>query len=251
MYAPIELAISLIFILLAIFFPYQGPALYAQANFKSLHIQYAKWELFAFVPLFTYIILIAYFSGNFYSWLFVHTQVKDASLFQYYPADVAWYAFSSIFAFGLVSIPMELTYRFLLKERYEEYIAYTNMKHGFNGHKIIRPLSILLITVSSVLLFFGFKYSVKVFQKNIVFNPFLSFEVKTQNISAISSIYFVEMVKHKKGNMQKPHYYVKFSDGSFWNTNEEMGITKDEDKVMEYLSAQAKVKIDTSTFDPD
>jgi hypothetical protein len=141
MHAPIELAISIIFILLPIFFPYKRPQKYAQVNFEYLRKQYAKWEFFAVIPLFSYIGLIGYFLGNLLIFLSENTQLKDSSLFHFYPNQFLWYGIAGIFAFGLVAMPMDITYRFLLRERYEEYLLYTNMKHRFDGRIIIRPLS--------------------------------------------------------------------------------------------------------------
>lgn len=251
MHAPIELAISLIFILLAIFFPYKRPKKYTQVHFEYLGKQYAKWEFFAIMPLFSYIGSIGYFLGNLLILLSENTQQKDSSLFHFYPNDFFWYGIAGIFAFGLVAMLMDLTYRFLLGERYEEYLVYTNMKHRFDGRIIIRPLSTLIIAFSAVLLFFGGKYAIQIYPGKIVFNKFWSLKPKTQLIADVKSIHFIEMIRYDNGQRSEPHHYIKFNDGTSWNTLDGIGGIKQEDKMIEYLAKHAKVKIDTSTFDPD
>ncbi|WP_293309864.1 hypothetical protein [Pedobacter sp. UBA5917] len=251
MYAPIEAAVSLVFILLAFFLPYKRPQKYIQVSFKYLEKQYAKWELFAIVPLFIYIALIGYLLGNLFIFLSKQIQHKDLSLFHFYPNDVFWYGIASIFAFGFVAIPMDFTYKLLLRERYEEYEVYTNSKHNFDGRKAIRPISILLVGFSSLLLFCGLKYSIQIYPKKIVFNKFWSFKPKTQPIVNIKSIYFIEMIKYGDGQKSEPHHYIKFNDGSIWNTHDGLGVINQEDEMIEYLSKKTKIEIDTLNLDPD
>lgn len=251
MHAPIESVVSLVFLILAICLPYKKPQKYAQVNFKSLEKQYAKWELFAVVPLFSYIALIGFLLGNLFIFLSKNIQQKDLSLFHFYPNDVFWYGIAAIFGFGFVAVPMDFTYKLLLRERYEEYEVYTNSKHRFDGRRIVRPLSILLVSFAAILLFLGLKYSVQIYPDKIIYNKFWRFNPKTQPIANIKSIYFIEMDKYGDGQKAEPHHYLKFNDGTFWNTHDGLGVTNKENEMIEYLSKKTKIKIDTLNFDPN
>lgn len=245
--------IPLVLSFLAFIFPYKSSQSASSIGYGTLKSKYSKWEHFAVFPLFGYIILFTYLLGQLALSIFNQLKVESSDVcFLLLPPSFMWYAVSCLLTFGLITVPMNITYKLILgADGYEEYLMYTNIKNGFDGMKVLRPIFFIFSIFATIGFFLLTDYSIKIFKDKIEFDDFLSLKPRSQNISSINAIHFVKMVKYKKEDAEKPHHYIEFKDGSFWDTNDGIGAVDKETEMIQFLVKESKVKMDTLKYNPN
>lgn len=239
--------------LLAMLFPYRPTVSNASISFATLQSKYQKWETFALVPLFIFLPLMTFLFGQLFSVLFDLTVEKEMDIiYNILPEKFIWYVPAGILSFGLIGFPMTATYKLILgEEKYQEYTLFTNIKHGFDGMKVFRPMAWIFGIVATIGVFLLTDYSIKISDNKIMINRFMSLSSQTYSYNQINSIHFVEMVQDKNGGTSNPHYYVKFADNSAWNTFNGLHDENRQREIIEFLSNKSEIKIDTLQFDPE
>jgi len=250
MHFPTEIVVTVIFILLANIFPYQPGQTFVVSNLKVLQKQYAKWEFFAVIPFFILMASMVYGFGNLFFWMNSTPEKSKALHFLITPNLYMWFAPATCLAFAIIAFPMSFIFRLLLRERYDEYLHYTNLKHGFDGVKIYRPIALMFGLFAIVSIFLMSDYTVEISKKQIILNDFLTTGEKEYDFKGIKSIFFVEntISKDQKAISPYPHYYVKFIDGNYWNTLSGLNTEFQQDEIMKYLSEKSNLKIDTVSY---
>jgi hypothetical protein len=250
----VSLIVPLVLGLLAKIFPYKTPECTGQLDFETLSKQYQKWEFFALIPLFTFLPLMTFLFGRTFEVLYNFVLIKPIdSVFTVLPHEFMWFVPAGILSFALVGFPMTLVFRLLLKDRYEEYTLFTNLKHGFDGMKIFIPMAWVLGTVATVILFLMTDYFIAINDKGIVMNEFSTLSEKKYSYTEIESINYVKntISKDKLTVTPYPHYYIKFSDGDYWNTRTGLVDEMNQKDIVNYIAIKSKKKIDTLSYDPD
>jgi hypothetical protein len=248
----IPLIAPLVVTLLSIFFPFKASQGKAAVDFNTLHLKYQKWELFALIPLFVFVPLMAFLFGelflNLYKLLAV---VKEDTLYLIQQEEDAWFVVGGIFSFGLIGFPMTFLYQILLKDKYQEYTLYTNIKHGFDGFKIFKPMAWTFCFIATILLFLITDYYIVVNNEKIVLNELSSLSEKSYHFNEIESIHFIENIRSGDGSVVNtmPHYVVDFKDHTSWNTAQVPEKDKQKE-IMIFLAQKINHKIDTLSFDP-
>ena len=241
-----------VFALIAKFMPYKAPSSKLTKDMATLGKEYQKWEYLALAVLFVIVPLMTLGLGLAFRWLIgLGNHHNPAIIYQALPDSSHYYGAGMLMSLGLVGIPMELLYRALLKERYAEYTMFTNMKHGFDGWKVFRPMAWTICLATTLFLVLLSDYYVEIHSNQIKMNDLFSLKEKVYDFNEISGVHFVEHVKTKKGLRIEPHYLVSFKNGDYWNTNS--GVNKEEQSVaiMKFLSEKSRLPIDTLSYDPE
>lgn len=247
----VSLIAPIILGLLTLLFPFKALENKNNLDFATLKERYQKWELFALIPLFLFLPLMTYLFGtllaNFYT--LVLTKSSD-TIFQVIPEQDMWYVPAGILSFGLIGFPMTFIYQLILEDRYEEYTYYTNLKHGFDGLKVFKPMAWILGIAATILLLLMTDYSIKVKDNKIILNDFATFTDKIYDFNQIKSIDFVEntITQDKQTLTPNPHYYIRFNDNNYWNT--QMGLKNEIEleAIMKFLAHKSNLKIDTVSY---
>ena len=128
----------------------------------------------------------------------------------------------AIFAAIVTSTILSMYYlKRKLKYDWEEYVAYNNLKYGFNYYKIghIIMNGIAAITIISLIAIFDWFVIFR--NKEIVVNTLFGFGTKTYNYTDVSEIRDVQKSKAPNGNIvEDEHYVIVFSDGEKWNSRQ-------------------------------
>ncbi|SOD19804.1 hypothetical protein [Pedobacter xixiisoli] len=253
MHFPTEVAVILVFLLLANLFPYKPKQTFFGGNFKVLQKEYAIWEALAIVPFFIFMAAIIYSFGSFFLWMNSSPEKSEDLIFSIVPNLYMWFVPATFLAFAVIIFPMTAIYRLILRDRYDEYLHYTNLKHGFDGMRIYRPIAWIFGLASIVSLFLMSDYKIEITEKQIVLNDFLTTEKKSYAFRQIKNIYYVEntISKDQKKISPYPHYYVKFIDGNYWNTMSSLNDDDQQNQIMKYLAQKSKNTIDTVSYIAD
>lgn len=204
---PVAVIVPIILAILARAFPYKPVGVYGMTNLKVLSKKYQKWELFGLLLFFILIPLIVYLSGALFLNLNKALSSNYAnSVFFILPNSYMWFVPSAFFAFAIIIFPMNFIYRLILKDDYEEYLHFTNMKHGFDGMKIYRPMVWVLGLLATIAVFLMSDYTIEITDKRITLNDFFTTEKKSYDFKQIESINFVEnSISKDKKNLVPIH----------------------------------------------
>jgi hypothetical protein len=245
----IALIVPLILGILAKIMPYKAPHYVGNQDFALLKAQYQKWEFFSIVILFTILPAMTYAFGKlFVSMYHLFSDGDPNIVFNIVPNHLMWCLPGCILAFALIGYPLDFIYRFILRDRYEDYLIFTNLKHGFDGMRLLRPLSWILGTVAIILIILMSDYSIKIYPDKLIQNDFVGFDKKTYQFDQIKSISFIQNLKTEKGLEPNPYYLIRFNDNSFWNTNTGIKDTKKLVETVEFLARKSNKYIDTLAY---
>lgn len=243
--------IPFIFSLIAIFLPFRSRISIYSIGFATLKHRYQKWENWGVLFILIYVPLFGYLFGKLFLWFYHQFGVRESKfLYEILPPDFLWYVIGTLLSFSLIAILMRITYQFIFRIDYEEYLMFTNIKHGFDGLKIIRPILGIIGCIACVSAFLLTDYSIKVGHESIEFNDFLSLKPRSEEIKNIESIYFVKKVQYTQSSEEKPHHVIAFRSGYKWTTIQGLRDEGKEQQLIAFLSRTAGLKVDTLTYGP-
>lgn len=124
------------------------------------------------------------------------------------PPIAFWGIIAVLLGIGLLRLPMYIIYKLFLGKEYDQYQEYTNMKHGYIGLKIWRPIEAILTFTGMSLFIFGLNWYVRIDEKKIEFNDLLPFSTQTYSISEISEINHYSHFVTFNGYKKNKEYYV-------------------------------------------
>jgi hypothetical protein len=161
------------------------------------------------------------------------------------PTNSFWVFPGIVLGFGLIRIPMEFTYKMILKGEYYLYTQYTNLKHGFDGEKIWKPIEYILTLSGVVIFILGLNWFVRIDKNDkIEINELFSLKTHTYNLSDISEIGYRDKYITKKGTEKDiKHYVIKMTDGYEWSSYVYgfFSVKKDDDKLEENIDRISKM----------
>lgn len=136
------------------------------------------------------------------------------------PTDSYWFFPGLVLGFGLIRIPMEFTYKLILKDEYYLYTQYTNSRHGYDGNKIWRPVEWVLTIAGIIIFTAGLNWFVRIDQNNnIEFNELLEIKTHSYKLEEIVEISHIDNYYMQKEIRKKNNYYlIQMNDDFSWNS---------------------------------
>lgn len=190
-------------------------------SLAELQEEYGKWELlsiplfFAIAPAAAYLwwrLLLALTGpGGFF---------HEGELFSLRPRPIVWAIPSGLL--GLISsiAPINAILRHLLRERYAEFVAYGNLRHGFDGDAIEKPMYLGFGGLAAIAVFMLGNWYIVFGLEQIRFNPFLGVSEHVFTYQDVEAIETAPAFVAPNGRVvRRREYVVEFSDGTAWNTN--------------------------------
>lgn len=186
----------------------------------ELSKKYAKWEMFAIIPVFLSVAIFTYVYFKLFTLLiYIENLGNKASLYYLSPSDIFWFLPAFFLAIVTAALPCHLLYSFILKDRYEEYTLYCNLRYGYDGWKIFKKMTILIVIIILITLPFAINCYSKIGQNEMIFNPFFGLREKRYNYSQLCKIKKVLSFKAPNGNVVRRTFHdLTFSDGYIWST---------------------------------
>jgi hypothetical protein len=250
-----ELIVPLILGIFTLLFPYKPTKAKAHLSFAELKRKYEKWELFALVPIFIFCPLMTWMFGRLFQYL-MRFEIDDNPRIKYqlFIDSDMWYIPAALMALALLYYPVELVYKTIFsKEEFAEYIHFTNLKHGYNGMKVFRPMAWAAGFIVVIMVFLMSDYYIKIWNFKIDINDFKSTRVKEYNFRQIKKITYVEYSRSGKDGKvisQNQHYHLQFDDGNVWDTSTGLRDPKHQPEIISFLSSRSNIPVDTLGVDP-
>lgn len=150
----------------------------------------------------------------------------------YLPDSLAWLWPGLLISFGTCSILMSITFRIALGKEYEDYMAYTNQKHSYNGKLVLIPVIFGLVLLGLIVSYFIFNTYLRLTEDKIISNQFIDMEEHTYNYHEIKEIKHTITRKNQHGQIVPcSDYDIIFKDGYVISTHDiapmdEKGIEK-------------------------
>ena len=139
----------------------------------------------------------------------------------------------------------------LLKNDWEEYLAYTNLKYKFNYVKVSKYTIRFFAFITGLLIIAILDWYSAFGQQEIKLNGLLSISAKTYKYSDIIKIKDIERLKAPNGNIvDDPHFIVEFSDGVKWNSRDNGFANYEQDcDIIDLLTRKTNIEPIELEFD--
>jgi len=250
-----EIVTALILGTLPLLFPYKPTKAESQLSFADLKRKYQKWEWFGLLPLFIFWPLMTWGFGHMLQYLMKWEADNNPRIkYQVFIDHDLWYIPAIFIATSLIYFPIRLIYSLIFTQtEYAEYTLFSNLKHGYNGIKVFRPIAWVAGAIAVAMIFFMSDYYVKIWNFKIEINDFKGTTSKEYNFKQIKKITYIEYTRSgEKGNIltEDPHYHILFNDGNLWDTEKGLHDNKHQPEIVAFLSNRSNIHIDTLGVDP-
>lgn len=139
----------------------------------------------------------------------------------------------------------------ILKNDWDEYLAYSNLKYKFDYVKVSKFTIRIFAFINGLLIIAFLDWYSAFGQQEIKLNELLSLSTKTYKYSDIFKIKEVERVKAPNGNiLDDPHFIIEFTDGKKWNSRDNgfANYIKDS-KIINFLKPKTNLEPIKLEFD--
>lgn len=245
------IVLAIVFALLRKFAPPQEDQFKTNRSINELRAKYKTLDVIQIIAFIPMIAILAYV----YFQLLVAAQKLYFSFYdqiEILVPNIESFVVAAGFAAMITSIIL-LVYlvKVKLKDDWAEYIAYKDMRYGFNTQKLGRLTLQIASILSIILLALNFDYY-SIFRTNdIIINEFTSLGNKTYVYSDIKEIRDVLKSKAPNGNIvEEEHYVIAFKDGLKWNSRDNGFSSFEMDrKIAELLQRKTGKEIVKLEFD--
>jgi hypothetical protein len=217
-------------------------------NFEQLKKEYSKWERCAGFVIIIFTAVIGYGLWKVLRILSA-LQISYLEPSKYIIALPAYiWALPALFlAICFSAIPAHFLYLGLLgKQRYTEYIEYSNRKFGIDGWKLFSYMFYTLIPICIVAVLLMLDTYVRVTDRSFVVNDFLAISEKEYRFDEIDSLELKTFVKFFSGNIRRENFYsIGFKDGNnydFYSDYQDLSFEK-QTEIAKFLSKSSNIGI--------
>jgi len=221
------------------------PPEYAESgkSLEELEPVYRRWEIYS-LPLMLAVVppLIAACWWILYRIGIWNAGRFDGAVYHLWPFGLIWGVPAGILGLFTSAVPIDLFYRWRLKDRYPEFERYANLRHGYDQQRAALPimgffLSLVLIAVVLIL------HNRVIFTKDEVIQyPFFSLSSVSHKYGEIVDIRTAPKRRTPLGKLRDNNeYQTEFADGSVWYTLWEPAALAPAEKreIMEFLSKKS------------
>jgi hypothetical protein len=192
-------------------------------SLSDLRKEYRRWELLT-LPLYLAIAAIAsYLWWKLFLGLATETGFAyDGAVFALRPARIAWLLPAMFLGMLSAGPAVNAVLRRLLKNRYYEYVAYQNLRYGFDSEAIVKPFCLGFGGLVAVGVFVIANWYAIFTTTEIRLNPFFSIRERSFSYADVVSIKTAPAFVAPNGKtVQRREYVLQFSDSTSWNTKDE------------------------------
>lgn len=246
MYITIAIAVAITFGLFQLIIPLEESKKIDEALLEKNGKKYALYEGLAIFPLFLFmgtLIYIVYKTGNVLAEKLI---TDDGHKFFYAANAISWTMPGLILGFGVVGIPLERLYQFILKDEYPLYLEAANRRHGWDARKLMIPLSKVLMLAGSISFVLLLNTSVRVTEDTIFINKFFSFSERAYRLDEVDAIVYYDSKFAPNGDLVDNDQIIFYANGvEVWST--EIAFLNDEperfDPMIEFVSNRNQLDI--------
>ena len=212
--------VTIAFVIFQLIFPYKPPQDSDFSKFEENKKKFSRLEGMAVLWIFLSIGLISFLV------FILGANLRDSffpSDYDYImkPSNSFWFLPGFILGFGFLRIPMDFIYKLYLKGDYDLYKQFTNMKHGFDGEKVWRPMELIISIAGIAVFILGLNWFVRIDDNNqMEISELFDLKTRTYKIENIIGISHSDIFTTKDGNVKSiDHYVVEMDDDYEWSSH--------------------------------
>jgi len=192
-------------------------------SLEDLRSEYMKWELLTLLLLFTIAPIATYVWWQlFLDFAPANCFSHDAAVFSLRPPRIAWLIPAMVLGLLSAGPLIDAMLRRFLEERYPEYVAYQNLRYGFDSAAIERPFYLAFGGLAAICVFMIANWYAVFTPAEIRINPFLAVRELEFRYSDVVSIDTAPAFVAPNGKaVRRREYVLHFSDASSWSTTNE------------------------------
>ncbi len=209
-------------IALITFFPVKTQVYKTTKSQKELAKKFRKFDLFSLVTIF----IVTPICCVVFGFLLYGISIVRFFLFSDNTILVTqewwmWAVFPGLFlAFALLGFIGTPITKKILKDDFPDYMAYSNTKHGYDGHAAMQVIGRILLVLSGIYIILGLDFYTVFSEKEIRWNPFFNLIERTYKYGEIERIAHVQKFVAPNGDIKdRPYYIVVFNDQKIWESN--------------------------------
>ncbi|MBK3518479.1 hypothetical protein [Carboxylicivirga marina] len=168
------------------------------------------------------------------------------SVFIIKPEFETWLLLALMMSFGISVIVVFSVANTVFKEKASQYWIYYNRKYRTNATAILKYLSVILISGSSLLICLQLNTFIKFNDEAVVINQSLDFADTEYQYDQIDKlVHYDKKVAPNGSIIDKPYYAIHFGDNFIWRTTDGLRTPHiDDDKIFKFLSDKTKLVIE-------
>ena len=220
--------------------------------FSGIEKKYLKFDLLSIVGIFGVTAIFSFIFQQIYPLFFAIKQAFLENVIFWIPPENDAILLLSLFGGMILSVPLLLKFtQYLLQSDWEEYIAYSNRRYGFDYLRALRFVLLSLI----VLLGIGNLLVLDAYsafgEKTITINPFLSLGETEYSYTEVQTLKEVQVIAAPNGDLRlDPHFIIEFSDGTTWSSRYNgLGDHEDDREIMELVVEKTQLELQQLEID--
>ncbi|MEL7001275.1 MAG: hypothetical protein AAFN93_00935 [Bacteroidota bacterium] len=210
---------------------------------KKKYLRYESYGQFLFLIFSSFLIFLIYRAGN-----YLQDLIEPQDNYAYYlqPADHLWMFPAFFLGFGLVIIPLEWLYKWMLKADYDFYIEALNKIHGYNGVKVAQLLCKGFIVFGTVFFALLLNTSLVIKEDRVIQNDFFDFIPSEYLMAEITEISYYTVPFSSDGEEWEEDVFTIYSlEGKIWSSADVFTSEQDHThyNMMKYLAKKSNIAI--------
>ncbi|MDO1450347.1 hypothetical protein Q0590_28990 [Rhodocytophaga aerolata] len=155
------------------------------------------------------------------------------------------------FGFSLSLYFISAMMRRIMGRKYALLYEASSQQYGMDGKRVMNGLVLFGLFAGIITLLIGYDWYAGIKGDTLVINPLLDVREKHYSLQDITRLSYID---HRRTTQSRtdtlPYYEIAFKDGYVWDTKESLRYhMQNKDRpVMEYISQQIHLKIDTTTI---
>jgi hypothetical protein len=243
---------SLIFALFSKYFPINKAKYQTLKSLTELKKEFRTFDILILLLFFVSTPFLVYASYKIFGAISDFRFSKFANDgYLFLPDRMMWFGPAIFSGLGLSAFIFTAIQKPILKEKYNDYIAYSNLKYGYDSDKVIKILIKFLIVIVTGFFIFAINNFASFGTEKIVISNFFQLTESKYNYKDVARIKSVDKLIAPNGNIvSDKHYIIDFSDSNKWSSRQ--GGDSDYDKdtdMIKFISAKTGLKLEYLEFD--
>jgi hypothetical protein len=247
----IPLIVTIVFISFSYSFPSKEKEL---RNIEEVAKNYRKYSLLFVVP---FVALGILFTFLFYFLIkrlaYYHFSSIDNFILLVVEEDAIWMLPALFLGIMASYFPLTLLSKLLLKEKYDDIMAYSESLYKFDGVKALKVFCISILSMCFLFIILSLDWYTRFTEDSLVENKFFSFTEVTKEYIEIQNIYKASSFQAPNGDIYNgPFYVFDFGDGYLWSTrNKKITVDEFEQEVLTFILIKSNKDVKEILFEND
>ncbi len=243
---------SLIFALFSRYFPINKAKRQTSKSLSELKKGFRTFDILILLLFFVSTPFLVYISYKIFGAIsdFRFSNYADEG-YLFLPDRMMWFVPAIFSGLGLSAFIFTAIQKPILKEKYNDYIAYSNLKYGYDSDRIIKILIKFLIILVTGFFIFAINNFASFGTEKIVISNFFQLTESKYEYKDVTNIKSIEKLIAPNGNIViDKHYIIDFSDSNKWSSRQGGDSNYEKDSEMiKFISAKTGLDLKYLEFD--